>query len=127
MSKKPFFDRVMARIGYVPGPAKYADSICSLKIDVDSASVDLALAKVIELSTAAAVADAELKRACESATATAQLLAKVQAITSEIDLHDLIHEIRADRQERAQAMQQQARARARARNDCGCGASGLPG
>jgi hypothetical protein len=50
-------DRFMSLLGYVPRPAKYADSLLSLKIDIDSTSVDSALAKVEQLAAAAEKAE----------------------------------------------------------------------
>lgn len=81
MSKKSFLARVMARLGYVPGPAKLADSICSLKIDIDSTSVDVTLAKLAKLTAATAEAEEGLLRACSAATVTAKALIQLQVVT----------------------------------------------
>jgi hypothetical protein len=72
---KAAINRFMSMLGYVPRPAKNADSLLSLKIDVDSASVDAALVKVEQLAASVAKAEASILRVTErTATANAAML-----------------------------------------------------
>ena len=98
-------DRFMSLLGYVPRPAKYADSLLSLKIDIDSASVDSALAKVERLSAAAEQAEIAVLHAGIIAPPAAQFAAtELAADPARGELLDqmraLIEEIRQERRNR---------------------------
>jgi hypothetical protein len=75
-------DCFMSLLGYVPRPAKYADSLLSLKIDIDSTSVDSALAKVERLSAAAEKAEVAVLHAGIIAPPAAQF-ATAELVTDE--------------------------------------------
>jgi hypothetical protein len=131
----------MSLLGYVPRPAKYADSICSLKIDVDSASVDASIKALDQLRASAVQTEEVMKSlvAAEGAAATAMLRAGflipsteqfAATLIADPAQAELLNQIRALIEEMRQERQYNVRAFKKINGEwlpCSASDSGLPG
>jgi hypothetical protein len=122
---KRFIDRLMARLGYVPAPAKIAPSTITMELDfqIDSTPLDNAIAKLDQLSAAASRAEAAVTDALlaqEGEFVGAELVAdESQAlILAALQKHTTLLEVLAKQGDHAALRTTPA---------TGAAASGLPG